>query len=595
VAGVPIARLAILALALVSPLPAGAVDLGRPGSPLSGSFNTTISLGASLRVAERDQRLIGRENGGTANSINGDNGNLNYDAGDLVSGSGKITHELLLSCGDVDAFVRGFYFYDAVIMDKETRRTAISRSAQNESGRDAELLDAYIAARFRMGSAYLTLRAGNQVVNWGESVFIGNGISTISPVDVSKLRVAGAEIREAFKGIPLVRLDASLGERFSIEGFYELAWDHTEIEPEGTFFSTSDVAGPGAKYIYLGFGRPGISDNPPLTGDNGAVGLAWLRSSDHDACHEGQFGVALRWYEPRLNGTEFGFYFTRLHSRLPLISGRAGTLERLQAGDYAGSAEYFREFPEDIDTYGISFNTDLPFSGIALQGECSYHRNQPLQVDGVEWSFAMLSPLDPYLSEGNPDAVIFGNSQLGTYGFEDEVCGYRRKDVIQAQMGLTKVWGPRLGADQYLLVGEVGGTFIQNMEDATELRYESPGTSTSGTQFFTDAGIQPETQTGGFPDAGSWGYRLLVGANYNNAIGPVTLQPRVAFYHDVSGTTPSPIGNFVEERMTVSASVTATFLISWNTKLSYANSFGAGAFNQRNDRDFVSLTASYSF
>jgi hypothetical protein len=575
--------------------PAQAINLSTPGSPLSASFNTTVSIGAAMRASDRDPRMIGRENGGTANSINGDNGTLNYKGGDLVSASGTFTHELLLSYRGLDAFARAFYFYDTVIMDRSTRRTSLSSCAKDVRGRDFTLLDAYLAASFRLGGAFLTLRVGNQVMNWGESTFIQNGMNTISPVDVSKLRVAGAELRNALKGVPLVRLDLSMGERLSCEGFYALRWDHTEIDPEGTFFSTSDAAGPGGEYIFLGFGAPGITDNPPLIGGNPPVGTAWLRRQDREVSDDGEFGVAVRWFEPKLNNTEFGFYFTRLHSRLPIISGYAGTLGGLAEGDYASSAGYFREFPKDIDTFGFSFNTDFPLSGIALQGEGTYRRGQPLQVDAVELSFAMLSPLDPYLIPDYPDAVVFGNSQLGSHEFEEEITAFRRKDVVQAQITGTKIFGPRLGSDQLILLGEVGATFIRRLESREELRYESPGTHTSGTAFFTEAGIQPETQTEGFPDDASWGYRLLTGADFNNAIGPVGLSPRVAFAHDVNGTTPSPIGNFVQQRKTITASLTATFLFSWKASFSYTNSFGAGIFNQRIDRDFVALTASFSF
>ena len=40
------------------------------------------------------------------------------------------------------------------------------------------------------------MRAGKQVVNWGESTFIGGGINSINPIDVSAFRRPGAEIKE---------------------------------------------------------------------------------------------------------------------------------------------------------------------------------------------------------------------------------------------------------------------------------------------------------------------------------------------------------------------------------------------------------------
>ena len=62
-------------------------------------------------------------------------------------------------------------------------------------------------------------------------------------------------------------------------------------------------------------------------------------------------------------------------------------------------------------------------------------------------------------------------------------------------------------------------------------------------------GNNPETQFNGFPTAFSWGYRVAARADYNNAFGTAfTVSPRVAFNHDVNGTTPGPGGNFIDGR-----------------------------------------------
>ena len=74
-------RFAACALALAFALfaaPVGAEDF-RQGE-LEGSLDITLSHGVTLRVGDRDERLIGRAEGaGTANSVNSDDGNLNYE------------------------------------------------------------------------------------------------------------------------------------------------------------------------------------------------------------------------------------------------------------------------------------------------------------------------------------------------------------------------------------------------------------------------------------------------------------------------------------------------------------------------------------
>ena len=566
---------------------ARAVELRSDDTGIVGSLDTTVTLGASLRVQDRDDALIGVANGGRANSINIDDGNLNFDKGDLTSLAAKVTHELDLNWRNFGFFGRAFYFYDAAIMDLEPERTKFTSQAKDAAGRDIELLDAYATGDFAVASRPLSVRFGNQVINWGESTFIQNGINIINPVDVTKLRVAGAELRDALE--PVLALDTSLRltESLSLEGFWQLEEKTTEIEPAGTFFSTNDFASPGGKRVFLGFGQPPITDNPPLPpGSNPPIGTSIPRSSDDEATDAGQFGLALRYFAQYLNDTEFGLYYIRHHSRLPLISARTGTLAGLLAGDYAESARYFVEYPEDVDLVGASFNTSLGASGLAVQGEFSYRFDQPLQVDDTELLFAGLSPVNP---------AVFGQSQLGSFGFEEKISGFRRKDVVQAQMTATQLFGPKLGADQWVVLGEVGGTYIRNMESKNELRYDGPGTFTSGNPVFTQLGLQPATTTDGFADDFSWGYRVLMRAEYLGALGPVNLTPQIAFAHDVDGTTPQPLGNFVEGRKAVTLSLGASYLNSLQGEVSYTNFFGGGDFNLINDRDFVSISVSYFF
>jgi hypothetical protein len=564
--------------------PAAAADLNLLDGDLTGSFDTTITLGISARTGDRSDEFVGVANGGDANSINADDGNLNYDQGDITSARAKATHELDLNWKNYGFFGRLFYFYDTAIMDSDTERTDLSDQAENRSGRDIELLDAFVTGDFDIADRPVSVRLGNQVISWGESTFIQNGINVINPVDVSKLRVAGAELRDALEPIPAINLKVGLTDRLSLEGFYQFYWEQTEIEPAGTFFSTNDFASPGGNLVFLGFGQPGISDNPPTIGANPPIGSAVPRASDKHADDQGQFGFALRYFEPALNDTEFGLYYIRYHSRRPVLSARTGTVAGLIGGDYASSAAYFREFPEDIDLIGASFNTEIGTSGWALQGEVAYRFDQPLQIDDTEILAAGLSPL------GFP----FTTNQIGVFGFDEEIQGYRTKDVVQGQATASKLLGPTLEADQVVILGEVGATFIRDMEDKSELRYEGPATFTSGNSILTMTGVQPETQNDGFADEFSWGYRLLTRADYNNAIGPINLHPQIAFAHDVHGTTPAPISNFVEDRKTITLTLGATYLNSLRAELSYTNFFD-GEFNMLKDRDFLSLTVSYSF
>ncbi len=592
---------AILMLAASGfPAQALAVELFPAGSEATGYLDTTVSTGIAVRTRGRTSDLVGVSNGGTANSINEDDGNLNYDKGDVVSANVKVTHELDIKRDNLGLFLRAYYFHDQAVTDADTARTRLSGKAKRYAGSDIKLLDAYVSGHFDSGGTPVSIRAGNQVINWGESVFLRHGLGSINPVDVSKVRVAGAELRDVFEPIPALNLSAGLTDNLSVEAFYQFRFVHTEIEPAGTFFSTNDFASPGGRIAHTGFGREGsandndgaadpvcLDDSPPPYVCSRAA-----RAGDRDAGDDGQFGLALRYFAPVLNNIELGFHFARIHSRLPLVSLRAGLLAGLvnSRGGYTGTVRYFREFPEDIDLMGLSFNTELGTTGFAIQGEVSYRRDQPLQIDGAELFFSALSAIP-----GDLGTLLGQNSQTGPLSPGQELSGYRRKDVLQGTLALTRALGPRLGANQTVFLIETGFTQIQDMEKKSELRYEGPGTWTSANPVFTAATVQPATQNGGFADPFSWGYRLLARATYSNAVGAVNLSPEIAFAHDVNGTTPSPIGNFVEDRKTITLALNASYLHSWQARLAYTNSFDAGPHNLLRDRDFLSFTLNHSF
>ncbi len=613
----------MIAAGLFHPGSAAALPLPANDSGVTGYFDTTVSMGAAMRVSGRDELLFSRASGGKAYTFNADDGNLNYDRGDLVSLNTKVNHELQLNLenpgAELSLFGRVLYFYDQVVADGDTERTALSAAAKRHAGRDFQLLDAYVAGDFDAGAVPVSVRLGNQVMSWGESVFLRAGINSINPADVAKLRVAGAELRDVLVPVPAANVKVGLGDSFSLEGFYQFRWDHTEVEAQGTFFSTSDITGPGGDTVHLGLGRPGRgddrdgADDPACVPSANSLGLCSRlpRDPDRDAGHQGQFGVALRYFAAALNDAELGLYYARIHSRLPVVSLKAGD-HRLRR-DFVGSMRYFREFPEDIDLMGLSFNGELGASGFTIQGEVAYRRKQPLQIDNAELVFSAMTPLallDEVPPPAGQGAYVLWQGRIQTGGLfrqsqtadqirqrrpGDEVRGYSRKDVLQGSLAVSRALAPMLGADGWIVLAEAGFTQVQGMEDKSELRYEGTGTWTSGNPIFTARGIQPVTQETGFADPFSWGYRAVLGATYSNALGPVNLAPQVAFAHDVNGTAPRPIGNFVEGRKTVTLSVEASYLLSWRAQLAYTNFFGAGQHNPLGDRDFVSFTVSYSF
>lgn len=562
----------------------------------SARLDTTINYGVSMRTQRRDDDLVGFanliENPGAIPtleliempgrfSVNSDDGNLKFDRGDIISNRARVTSEFDITNGQFGAFVRATGFYDFELDDRDD----ISRTAKRFVGSDIQLLDAYLYGEFELGRGFGSVRLGRQVVSWGESTFIQNGINVINPVNVAALREAGSELRNAFLPIEMAWVSLPITQNLSMEALYMFEFEQIDPDPAGTFFSDNDFATPGGEFAMLGFGLLSDDRLPDGSLPFGAFPRAPDRApDDRDG---GQFGVALRYYAEELNATEFGLFYLHYDSRLPLISGTAVANSNLSSG------QFFIEYPKGIDMFGASFNTTIGGT-ISLAGEMTYRSNQPFQIDDVEVLFAGLSPLNV----GIPEPVNRFVSQLGQFDFGQELSGVFRTEMSQVQMTLTNIFEPSqfLGYDQLVFVGEVGATKVWDMPNPDLLRLEGPGTNTGGgPDQFTGNLRNPITQVDGFPTSFSWGYRAALVATYNNAIGSVTLTPRLAFNHDVNGTTPGPGGNFLEGRKAVTVAIGADYLARWTATLSYTNFFGAKEFNLIHDRDFASVSVSYAF
>jgi hypothetical protein len=609
------AAIALAVLGVVSS-PAQAIEFS--SGEWSGNLDTTISYGASWRLKDYDETMVGKQ----ANnpivfsldklaqrdvigrwSANGDDGNLNYrEKGDLISHAVKATIELDVRFRNFGGFARATGFYDFENADKES----LSDLAKERVGGEVRLLDAYVYGNHQPGDRFLTWRLGKQVVSWGESTFIQGGINVINPVDVSKLRVAGAELKEAFEGVNMIWGSVDLTPSVALEALYMFEYREIRADPAGTYFSTNDIGTPGATYAMLGFvypqpvinpdlydtvckqGNLGASDSPlppELVGVGCALSLQ--RSETIEPSDSGQFGVALRWFLENLGGTELGFYFLNYHSRLPVVSGSS-----VSSVPPPFPNSYWTEYPEDIQLYGLSFNSNV--GTWALSGEVSYRPNLPLQFDDVEVLFAGLTPTNPL----QPSDYFRWKSQLGEFDPGVNIQGWDEHKSWQAQATTTKLFGPGnlIRADQIAFAAEAGFNYVSDLPSQDWQRYDGPGTDTGGgADWTTGDWNNPETQVGGFADDFSWGYRLLLRADYNNAIGAVTVSPRLGWLHDVSGTTPGPGGSFIDGRKQLTLGLGFNYLNEWIFDFAYTTYMGAGEFNMLKDRDFFSASVRYSF
>ena len=513
-------------------------------------------------------------------NINGDNGNMNFDRGDIVNAAAKLNTTLIADFADFYLTARTQWLFDSVYSSHtqerfdstlQPLRQDLPPGAEDQFGSDFIVQDLFLSRVFNIFDRYAEVRVGRHRLNWGESTaLVLNSINTVNPPDQRLTRIPGFDLSEPFQGVGMVSLQTELTLNTSMEAYYQYEWRPAIIDAPGTFYSTSDTFGgedSDGYYAMLSFGKApedprniySSEDNPEDPFSLGsASGRTLNRLPDREAPDEGQFGVSLRYYAENLNGgTEFGLYYSKYHSRIPsasfiaaqpscagdsvnivelavacgVLQGDIGTLRLSGEPLPVDTAGVFAEYPEDIQTYGISFNTTI--GGIAWSGEYSFRPNLPVQIHTVDLTFAALQPafpdnninltdldvlsgtvpvagdlagplldalqgglLTPILEAAGQENIVlpgrriavpdyvrtlyrdqpYDSSQPGGY----YIRGYERLKVGQLATTLIKTIGAAnpLQATQIVVIGEAGLTHAVDMPKLSELQFQGPEANT---------------------------------------------------------------------------------------------------------------------
>jgi len=268
---------AVAALLVVMPAQAVETEFG----DVQIVFDTTVSMGVSMRTADTNSQFLPESNGGPIDprsgpgdslvvipeagllsfsgvsvgninwtnnadnndgSINSDDGRLNFGGGDLIGATAKANHDLQVTWRNYKFFARAVGFYDVYMNDHSVgNRSELTDAALGDVGRNYDLLDLFVSADYTVADMPVNLRVGKQVINWGESTFILHGNNVFNPIDVAAFRRPGSEIKEAFVPVNAVSGSISLPFDVSLSAYYALDWEPFELDPSGTPFSTSDV------------------------------------------------------------------------------------------------------------------------------------------------------------------------------------------------------------------------------------------------------------------------------------------------------------------------------------------------------------------
>ncbi len=523
------------------------------------------------------------------------------------------------------------------------------------------LLDAYVYGSFDVGDTNLQLRLGNQVVNWGESVFI-QGINQINPIDVPAARRAGAELKEIL--LPVWMAYANWGFSFgSVEAFYQFKWDNTSVDGCGTYWAQTSSIVSSKAGVCNSATAIGTVYGAALAGNAYGVVPQWGSApflqaqglylplvNGEEASDSGQFGLAFRFPIDAID-TEIGVYGMNIHSRLPMISSRAGTSlddfsdvfiapgvtaeQALIAAGLAGrdaAGGYWRvgssnlrspipfhtfaaasaglnvqsggaywEYPEDITIFGLTAATNL--FGWSVSAEASFQQDVPVQINGNDLLLGGLGLIGPNAEES------IETYQRGTGAY---LKGYDEFDKTQFQVNTVKTMSNVLGADNLLFIGEVGMQWndVPDYDDGN-VRYGRgfmwgygssdtwplPDTCTAFGLYSAAGSLYNPSSRGckndGYVTDFAWGYRLRVSADYLNVVNSgITVTPSVFWSQDVDGVSMDP--TFIEDRSVLGLGLKFTYNKQYVFDMNWVQ-YGDNGYDPLQDRDFYSASFSVTF
>ncbi|MES2262223.1 MAG: DUF1302 domain-containing protein [Pseudomonadota bacterium] len=619
---------------------------------IEGQWALNATMGASWRAGNRDPNLVSAPNGGTAGTGNGhDDGNLNFSKGSAYSSGPKLSGELRLKQDKAGIFVRVNAWYDYTLNHKTVEHGSFNNgyvpgAKLNDDGFYAmsefsgvALADAYVYNTFELGEHMpLTLKLGNQVVNWGESTFIP-GINAMGAFDLTAAHRPGAQVKEILRPLPQLTANLGFDNGLSLEAFYQLRWKRTVLDGCGTYWSLADsINCPNGAVIFgdaVGNdkaqynGVPVFGALPPqLLAAVGAGALAGVpvnfrlgRSPEIRPSNSGQFGLSSHYFASDIS-TDFGLYYTNYHTRTPYLSvvKTASAAPSIYSGQYAaaftalskilgaqGQAAAAKQFgllgafpaaqmgwdysAENIHALGLSAATEI--GGFSLFGELSHTRDVPVQINAPDLILGSVLGIGPQaaLAKFLRDPAVPQDSVK---------YGYDLKNKTQLQMSFIRMVPQVLGASSLSLVGEVGVQKWSGIGDpATSTRYGRGflyGFGPTAVLGGTCGGLNTNAsycENKGYATSSAWGYRLQGELNYADVFAGVNLKPKAFWSHDVNGY--SADSTFIKDRKTLGLSLRADYNSKYYSELSYTRYNHNAKYDTLHDRDYYSLVAGINF
>ena len=477
------------------------------------------------------------------------------------------------------------------------------------------------------------LRAGWQVLSWGEDIFVLGGINSINAIDVRRYHVAGAQVKEILRPAPMISLNTDLLDNVSMEGYWQWHWNSFQLDPSGTYFSSADPAGRGntkAIFIPTSTINAGVQANPlasPLlaaglirlapagtTGDEGSTGLTTAQLEQGG-------GVLPTPIEARLingftvpgnplsraaatvlvkaalntgtaipqaadkGGSNDGQYGVSFRYRPEWVDASFGfyfenlnskipfityTVNDAYKNNNPVSAAYKIEYPSGIHLVGVSYNTNL--GDWALGGELSWRPNDAVAIDTSVPTAAGKNPLYACVNDGGEANGHYCKGWVDRAKFQFQQSALQ---VLSPTEGLGTFLLGTLGASEGYFLGEFGATDYPGLDRLDGTPWSLPAYA--------------------LPNKFSAGYTFETQITYPNVMGlGFDWLPQIDWSQGLIGNTPNALP-------WQEGAKAATFTLNFNkhnivtAALAYSWFWGGGTQNQTSDRDFLSFTLSYNF
>jgi len=570
---------------------AESLDLGTiAGSPINGSWNWTLTEAIGIRTQNPSCALTGDPSsagcGATANTgvwSPGDNGNLNYHKGQLFTAQSKATTELLLHAPaeGLDFLGRGTFFYDPAA--QQTQRTDFDQSSFRHAVLNAQLLDLWVSKKFDIADHDGRIRVGNQVINWGESLFLGGGINATNALDVQKSLVPGTQIKEYVLPAPIISIAGNVAKGLNAEAYYQVAYNKNVYPAIGSYWSVADFVGPGIpdtitvnKNNYNFYGLDPTAQR--RFGSDGSLTAPLL--GEKTPRNDGQWGTSLH-YKPEGSVVDWGLYYLHYHDKAPVLN---------QVGDSAAGAgiDFQASYREDRDLIGLS--TNFPLGDWALGAEFAYRPRDAIALSGC---FAPGQKID---ANTNSNPVTSLNCPM----WKDK----ERHDLhLTALLQLSPTDYPYilnpLGAETAFLSIEVAGThytgikkggITQTVEGKTVVQLPDAGYTTWLDSSGLPRGVGSEYSAGAVIDF-NWTYD-------GSLIPGWQVTPGITYFNAFLGNTP----NFAATYLQGAQSTNFYILFNqnpavWQGGINYTAYYGGQEQSKQpySDRNFIGAFISRNF